>query len=550
VLLRKQVWETNKIKLRYNESEFTIEFSALHFSSPEKIRYQYKLEGFNSEWINTDSKRRYATYTGLPPGEYVFILKATNSDGLMCKPEDEARLFITIVPPIWRTLGFKIIVILVLTGGGVWYLWRRIRKLRTKNVILNEKVKDRTRELEEANHELDQHRNKLEFLVEERTRELETALLKAEESSRLKSSFLMNMSHEIRTPMNAIIGFSTLLKDKDLSTYYDEYVNTIITNGYTLLTLINDILELSSLQTQQVSLIPDSHNLQALLKQVYETHHIEVTNKKLELKLNADLIDQNFRLVCDRVRLTQVFSNLISNARKFTNSGFIEFGINSVHDKIIFYVKDTGIGIPPDTGNAIFERFYKIEKDKTQLYRGTGLGLAICKNIVSLWDGEIWYESEQGKGSVFYFSHPVSFDSRSNPEVIPGIEIQTLKLKGKTILIAEDEESNFKLLETYFRNTHAQIIWVKNGQDAIQAIMDHAVDLILMDIKMPQMDGIEASIKIREINPEIPIIAQTAYAFKHEVEEFLKSGIDDYLVKPIHKSKLFAMIKKYLKGNS
>jgi signal transduction histidine kinase/ActR/RegA family two-component response regulator len=547
VLLDKQVWETNKIRLYHNESELTIEFSALHFSAPEKIIYQYKLEGFNSNWVYTDSKRRFASYTGLPPGEYTFYLKATNNDGLMCRPEDEVHLQITIVPPFWKTLWFKILVIFLIVAVGLLYVWLRLRSLQNKNILLNNKVKERTLELEEANNELDQHRNKLEFLVEERTRELETALLIAEESSRLKTSFLTNMSHEIRTPMNAIIGFSSLLKDKELHDEHDEYINIITSSGFTLLTLINDILDLSSLQSQQVSLNPENSNLKNLLKKIYETHQIEIKKKKLELKLNTDLLKEDFYMVFDEIRLTQVLSNLISNARKFTHQGFIEFGVYDISQKITFYVKDTGIGISKDTGDAIFERFYKIEKDNKELFRGAGLGLAICKNIVSLWNGEIWYESEADKGSTFFFSHPLNIEGRTHAEPAEESEIKHLDLKGKKILISEDDESNFKLLQNYLRNTHAEILWAKNGLEAIKLTCENPVDIILMDIKMPKMSGIEASRKIREQYPHIPIIAQTAYAFKNEVEGFLKSGICDYLIKPIHKYKLFELMKKHLK---
>jgi CheY-like chemotaxis protein len=274
---------------------------------------------------------------------------------------------------------------------------------------------------------------------------------------------------------------------------------------------------------------------------------IEVKQKDLTLKLNTNKLKGEFNMAFDEIRLTQVLSNLISNARKFTNSGFIEFGIYDISKNIIFYVKDTGIGIAKNTGNAIFERFYKIEKDKNQLFRGAGLGLAICKNIVSLWNGEIWYESEIDKGSTFFFSHPLSFDNITDTGSFT-VESESLylNLRGKKILIAEDEESNFKLLANYFRNTNAEILWAKNGLEALQLIQENKIDIVLMDIKMPQMDGIEASKKIRELYPEIPIIAQTAYAFKNEVEEFLKSGIHDYLIKPIHKSKLLMLIRKYV----
>ncbi len=414
--------------------------------------------------------------------------------------------------------------------------------LESSNLLLQESQK----QVLEQNNELDKHRNKLEFLVEERTQELEKALLKAEESDKLKTSFLSNMSHEIRTPMNAIIGFSSLLKDESLIENHDEFIDIIESNGLMLLTLINDILDLSSIQSQQVSLKPKNNNLYSSLNKLYDIFKIETDKKNISLKLNTTEIKADYHFIFDEVRLKQIFSNLLSNAYKYTESGSIEFGIHEITDIVIFYVKDTGIGIPKETGISVFNRFYKIENSNTQLYRGVGLGLAICKSIISLWNGDIWFESEPGKGTTFFFTHPLSSEKISKNKQ-PSVAVNgIIDLKGKRILIAEDEKSNFKLLEIYIKGTNAEIFWAKNGVEAIQIVSDHQLDLVLMDIKMPIMDGIEASKQIKALMPELPIIAQTAFAFNHEVEAILKSGMNAYITKPINKGELLDLVCKFI----
>jgi signal transduction histidine kinase/ligand-binding sensor domain-containing protein/CheY-like chemotaxis protein len=588
VLLQNQIGDTRHLILNYDEADFMLEFSAMHFSAPYKIKYEYQMEGYSSKWISVDAFHRWASFTGLPPGEYTFRLHATNNDGIMCSPENEVTLKITIRPPFWQTWWFKILLALLVIGALLSYLKIHTLSLQKQKKELEIRVRERTRELEEANvileerqeeinmqreeiqaqydsleetnkelteqrekilkqnQELDAHRNNLEGLVTQRTQDLEKALLKAEESERLKSAFLSNMSHEIRTPMNAILGFSSLLEQEGISeSERQDYVNIIRTNGNSLMVLINDILDLSRLQSEQVLLHITEHSLLGLLREVFDTFSIEAANKKITLELSISNLSPSLKINTDEIRFKQVFGNLISNAIKFTSDGCVEFGIKEMGNHFVFFVKDTGIGIPENIGNNIFERFLKVEDPKVKLYGGTGLGLAISKQLVELWGGKIWYESKVNEGTTFWFSHPI----RKQVKVITGHQplFQTPPLlEGKVVLIAEDEAYNYKLLSTYLTKTMATVVWVNNGQDAINYAKDNIVDLILMDIRMPGIDGKKASEIIKQQRPNLPIIAQSAFALEEEKAANIQSGIDIYLAKPIKQDDLFIAIRQVL----
>lgn len=584
----KPVIETDQIVTSYKDKMLTIEFVALDFTNPQKNQYKYMLENFDNDWVATDASRRFATYTSLPAGNYVFKVIASNNDGVW--NETGVSLKIVVLPPWWKTWWFKTFIIIAIILSGSLFYYRRTRKLHMQKQQLELMVRERTLELEEANamleenkdeinaqneelktqrdslektnlilteqklqieeqnKELDLHHNKLELLVEERTRELTKALYKAEESDRLKTSFLANMSHEIRTPMNAIIGFSSFLRDPMYSeAEKNEFVKIITQNSELLLLLIDDILDLSKIQANQMVLNYSRVNLSDLLKDLHRTFSIEAAKKQLLLKLTCEKITDDFTLNADPTRLKQTLNNLLSNAIKFTQQGSIEFGIKNVDSKVTFFVSDTGIGIPHDAGNRIFERFSKIEGNANLLFRGTGLGLAICKNFVELWGGAIWYESELSKGTTFYFTYPVSEINipKASTSVRPTI-FSVPNLTGKVILIAEDDETNFMLLTAYLAKTKALIHWARNGAEVIDYIQNNPADIILMDVKMPVMDGIETTRRLREMNIQQPIIAQTAHAYDCDIQKFLATGFNDFLVKPIMKEKLIEVLRKFI----
>lgn len=380
--------------------------------------------------------------------------------------------------------------------------------------------------------------------------ELEKARKQAEQSDKLKSAFLANMSHEIRTPLNAIVGFSDLLMITDNPAEKEEYSKIINTNNELLLKLINDILDLSKIEAGSVELKYEEFDLAVYFDELATSMQWRIKNPQLRL------VSVNPYTACmvklDKKRFAQILTNYVTNAIKYTPEGIIEMGYEEVEEGIRIYVRDTGIGIPEDKKDKVFYRFEKLD----EFAQGTGLGLSICKAIVDACEGSIGFESEYGKGSLFWAILPcideIEEGGRTASQLINGRKLRKdaalaakeEKAEQKTILVAEDIQSNFSLVSSLLRN-RCKLLHAPNGQKAVEIVQNQSVDLVLMDMKMPIMDGRTATAEIRKFNTRIPIVALTAHAFEADRVAALEVGCDDYLVKPINGAKLMQALKEY-----
>jgi len=389
----------------------------------------------------------------------------------------------------------------------------------------------------------------------EAEKELLKAKEKAEESDRLKSAFLANMSHEIRTPMNGILGFADLLKESELTgEQQNEYIDQIEKSGARMLNIINNIVDISKIESGQMNICLSETSVNDKMTNIYNFFKQETEQKGLQIYYKNALPENEAIINTDQNKLYAILVNLVKNAIKFTHKGSIEFGYNLVetHGRaslLQFYVKDTGIGIPKDRQKAVFERFIQADISDEQAFQGAGLGLSISKAYVEMLGGKIWVESEPGKGSTFYFTIP--YHTEPEQKIITNSvssgedEIQVNNLK---ILITEDDKGSETLLEMVFNKFSRNILKAGTGIEAVEVCHNNPdIDLILMDIKMPEMDGYEATRKIRQFNKDVVIIAQTAYALAGDREKAIIAGCNDYISKPVSKALLIALVKKHFK---
>ncbi|PLX02538.1 MAG: hypothetical protein C0594_11825 [Marinilabiliales bacterium] len=381
---------------------------------------------------------------------------------------------------------------------------------------------------------------------------------KLKEADKLKTAFLANMSHEIRNPMNGIIGFADLLRFPDLSEEQkNEYVDLITNSCRILLNLIEDIIDISKIEAGQLQIKKTDTYINDIMRELFK-HYKEkqVQDEKEHIMLNLELGNDSsdFKIFTDGFRLRQILLNLIDNAFKFTKEGSINYGYHIKKEYIEFFVKDSGIGLPEDKVNMIFDRFRQVDEDTAiRKFGGAGLGLSISKSLVELLGGNITVESELHKGTQFKFTIPYVIATSTDSEkcISKNSKHTEYCWKDKTILIAEDEQTNYIFLEKVLKNTEVNILWVKNGLEAINSIKNNPeINLVLLDIKMPVMSGYEAVVKIKEIRPEIPVIAQTAYAMAEEKEKSIQLGCDDYLTKPIKSKSLLLAISNYFETQS
>ena len=357
------------------------------------------------------------------------------------------------------------------------------------------------------------------------------------------------MSHEIRTPMNGILGFAGLLKEPGLTGQEQQkYISVIEKAGARMLNIINDIVSISSIESGLMKVDLLESNINEQIEYIYTFFKPEVEAKGIKLSFINTLPSKEAIIKTDREKVFAILTNLVKNAIKYTNKGSIAFGYNKKGDYIEFFVKDTGIGIPKDRQKAIFERFIQADIGDKMARQGAGLGLAISTAYVEMLSGKIWVESQEGKGSTFYFTIPYNetFKKEIDFENIDvGDDSLNLNLK---ILIAEDDETSSQFLTIIVDEYGKEIINVINGTETVEVCRNNPdIDLILLDIQMPGMSGYEATRQIREFNKEVIIIAQTAFGLSGDREKAIKAGCNDYITKPINKNEFDALIQKYFK---
>ncbi|WP_044399320.1 ATP-binding protein [Lacinutrix sp. Hel_I_90] len=448
-----------------------------------------------------------------------------------------------------RIIAFLILGFIITMGCYVFFYRKLIEKpLNLITKVLEQNDTSAIAELQNSSKEFS-YIGDLFLSSNRQKEELKQAKEKAEESELLKTSFLTNLSHEIRTPMNAILGFSDLLNSQKLTdSEKTEYVDIIRRSGKNLVSIIDDLIEMSKIDTNQVKPNHVAFNLNAVLKDIKQTIAITIPkDKPLDVFFDEPKHSVVYQLISDETKLRQVIVNLVNNAVKYTEQGTVNFGykINSEDNALEFFIKDTGIGISEGEFSNIFSRFNRIQNDKTIKLSGLGLGLAISKAYIEMLGGKIWLESRENIGTTFSFTIPLKLDGLpATPD--KEIAVNTVdKVKPLNILVAEDNDINFMLLQRVLKIRNYTVIRAKNGKEAVAICRENnTIQLVIMDLKMPKMGGFEARKIIKTFKPFLPIIAHTAYSSTETKNEVYEAGFIDCITKPLDKTELFKVIDR------
>lgn len=585
-ILKIDISLTRQLHLNYRQTSLTFEFNALNYVIPENNSYAYKLEGFDKSWTTADATKR-ATYTNLDPRTYTFRVKASNNDGFW-NPK-YASVQITITPPYWQTLWFRILAGLTFIAGIYSYYRHRINSINKQKIELEKQVKERTadiankaeelqtqslalqaqagelqaqsEELHSLNTELTTKSDKLleqaddlkglnQQLTEQKHQE-HLAREEAEKANMAKSTFLATMSHEIRTPMNGVIGMGSLLAETNLDSEQREYTDTIINCGESLLSVINDILDFSKIESGKIEIEHEDFVLRKSIENVMDVFSTKIAEKHIDLIYEIDT-DVPACIVGDELRLKQVLINLVGNAIKFTEKGeiFIRvFAASKAHDGNIligFSVKDTGIGVPQNKLSNLFKPFSQVDSSTTRKYGGTGLGLVISKKFVEFMGGEIWVQSLPLEGSVFNFTINAGVSNAKAPR---DDIYTTIGFEGIEVLIVDDNKTNLKILKSQLENWGMKATATTSAKDALnQLLTDSSTHLVITDMEMPEMDGVGLTKAVKSINPLIPVIMLSSIG--DESRKKFPGLFAAILTKPVKQQYLFNSLQAALNLNN
>ncbi|MBC7829192.1 MAG: response regulator [Chitinophagaceae bacterium] len=526
--LRQHISETKEIVLSYDQSVFTVEYTALNYTVPEKNRYAFMLEGFDKKWNYVQGQRK-ATYTNLDPGQYIFRVKAANNDGVW--NEVGASLKIIIKPPFWKTWWFKMLSVTILFGGIFIFIRIRINNINAAKARLERLVTERTESL---------------ALMTEEER---NARKEAEQANRAKSIFLATMSHEIRTPMNGVIGTASLLAETALNTEQRRYAEIIRTSGENLLSVINDILDFSKIESGKMELEQLPFDIRLCIEEILDLFAGKAAESKVDLVYEmGSNVPEN--IVGDGTRLRQILINLVGNALKFTHEGEVFIGvklidIKGIDCKLSFEIRDTGIGIPADKMDRLFKAFTQVDSSTTRKYGGSGLGLAICKRLVELMGGKIDVQSTVGQGATFRFT---VMTSQAKMTVRSHVQCNANELQGKKILIVDDNETNRYILHNQLQQWKLVPVVAGSGKEALRLLsINKDFDLVVTDMQMPEMNGIELAKSIKDQYPQLPLFLLSSVGDERGKQyETLFSTI---LTKPVKQQQLCkAMVMQFKQG--